>query len=289
MAVMRFNGIGTAWEIETDLPLSPGTRQAVLALVEGYDATWSRFRADSLIAQVAAAQSGGAFRFPAEGPALFDLYDRLHIATDGAVDPLIGEDLERMGYDAAYSLVPASGMEDRPCRSWSSDVARDGTRIVTREPVLIDVGAAGKGQLVDLVAGLLLDNGVKSFVVDASGDMIHVGDVPLTVGLEHPRDPSRVVGLVQLRGRALCASASNRRVWGDHLHHIIDARTGVPAHSVVATWVIADDAMMADGLATALFFVPLDRLAAVAPFTCARMMADGTLDASPNFAGEIFA
>jgi ApbE family len=41
-----------------------------------------------------------------------------------------------------------------------------GTTLVTDHPVLIDVGAAGKGYLVDLIADTLRDTGIDRFVVD---------------------------------------------------------------------------------------------------------------------------
>ena len=63
-----------------------------------------------------------------------------------------------------------------------------------------------------------------------------------------------------LRDGALAASAVNRRAWGDGLHHVIDALTGLPTASVVATWALAPDALHADGLATALFFDPAPEL-----------------------------
>ena len=44
---------------------------------------------------------------------MFDLYDRLVAATDGAVDPLVGRQLELLGYDPTYSLTPAPD-SDRP-------------------------------------------------------------------------------------------------------------------------------------------------------------------------------
>ena len=44
---------------------------------------------------------------------MFDLYDRLVAATNGAVDPLVGRQLELLGYDPAYSLTPAPD-SDRP-------------------------------------------------------------------------------------------------------------------------------------------------------------------------------
>jgi FAD:protein FMN transferase len=72
------------------------------------------------------------------------------------------------------------------------------------------------------------------------------------------------------------------------LHHVLDARTGVPVQDVVATWVVADDAATADGLATALFFTGPEHLAEVFRFSYVRMFADGRAEISQNFNGELF-
>jgi thiamine biosynthesis lipoprotein ApbE len=98
---------------------------------------------------------GWAFPLPEDSTVLFDLYDRLYEATGGAVDPLVGRSLELLGYDATYSLTPAPAAvreAEGPGRpKWSSDVIRDGSTVITHAPLVIDVGAAGKGYLVDLV------------------------------------------------------------------------------------------------------------------------------------------
>jgi thiamine biosynthesis lipoprotein len=167
------------------------------------------------------------------------------------------------------------------------DITREGTTIATDRALLIDVGAAGKGLLVDLVADALIAAGNSSIVVDAGGDLLHRGDEPIRVGLEHPHDPSRVIGTVDLHNRALCASAINRRSWAPGLHHVIDARTGEPAQGIVATWVTADSAALADGLATALFFSEPDRLQPAYRFAFVRMSAD-RVETSADFTGEIF-
>lgn len=289
MSTFAFEAIGTQWQIETPEPLGPELRQAIIERTERFDAIWSRFRSDSLVTRVAQAGHGGVFTFPDEAVALFGLYDRLHAATDGAVDPLVGRDLELLGYDADYSLQHdpleiARYSQNRP--RWR-DVERNGTTIVTRRPLVIDIGAAGKGYLVDIVAGILRDSGIGAFNVDGSGDMVHAGPSPLRVGLEHPVFPMLAIGVAQLQDGALCASAANRRVWGP-FHHVLDGRTGVPVRDVVATWVVADDAMTADGLATALFFVPAKRLAGDFDFSFVRMFADGRAEISPEFKGELF-
>ena len=130
-------------------------------------------------------------------------------------------------------------------------MAWDGEYLDTARPVLLDIGAAGKGYLVDLVSDLLVGLGIGTHVVDASGDLRVRGDASERIALEHPADPTKAIGVVELREGALCASASNRRSWGDGLHHVIDAVTGVPTADVIATWALAPDALHADGLATA--------------------------------------
>jgi thiamine biosynthesis lipoprotein len=282
----RFDAIGTRWEIETDEPLTDSLCGEVLNRIRLFDATYFRFRSDLLVARIATAREGGRFEFSDDAIALFDLYDQLFAATRGAVDPLVGRQLEALGYDADYSLRPAP--EERRSIAWATGVIRDGATVTTRHPQVIDVGAAGKGYLVDVVSEMLRQAGIARFVVDASGDLRHSGDHGVRVGLEHPLDPRSVIGVAHVADRALCASAVNRRRWGDDLHHLIDARTGVPARDVLATWVVADDTATADGLATALFFTEPRRLAEHFRFAHVRMFVDGRAEMSPDFDGELF-
>jgi thiamine biosynthesis lipoprotein len=215
------------------------------------------------------------------------------MATEGAVDPLVGHDLELLGYDSKYSLTPSTDLARAETRThekntWSKDVIRNGTTLITRNPLVIDVGAAGKGYLVDIVTDILLGSGFNDFVVDGSGDLRHSGQYHIKVGLEHPFDPNLIIGTIDLKNSALCASAINRRAWGDGLHHVLDARTGVPVRDVVATWVISEEAAVADGLATAMFFKHGNELTEFPRFSYVRMFADGHAEASMNFDGEIF-
>jgi thiamine biosynthesis lipoprotein len=168
-----------------------------------------------------------------------------------------------------------------------TDVRRDGNTLITQRPVVLDVGAVGKGYLVDIVSATLRKLGLSNFVVDAGGDLRHDGDGAIRVGLEHPDDPGLVIGTAELRDGALCASAVNRRAWGASLHHLIDARSGIPIDDVIATWVIAQDAALADGLATALFFTSADQLAARFQFAYVLIRADGRPERSSNFQGEL--
>jgi len=252
--------------------------------VAAFDSAWSRFRDDSLVTRIS--RSPGRHRLPADAGPLLEWYRELYTGTAGRVSPLVGRTLESLGYDAAYRLTPAA--EPVAVPPWDAAVSWDGTHLETVRPVLLDVGAAGKGYLVDLVAGELQRHGVTTLVVDASGDLVARGATSERIALEHPGDASRAIGVVPLHDGALAASAANRRAWGPGLHHVIDAVTGLPTSGVIATWALAPDALHADGLATALFFDPSPELLARDGVSYVRMFADGRVQSSPSFPGELF-
>lgn len=162
-----------------------------------------------------------------------------------------------------------------------------GGRLTLRRPALIDIGAVGKGRLVDLVLAVLRPRVTGWLVVDASGDLA-VRGIRQRIALEHPFDATRAIGIWSIADAALCASAVNRRAWGDGLHHVLDARTGQPVRSYAATWAVAADAMTADAVATALFFDGGPRFAADRDASWVRMRTDGTVEWSPDCEAELF-
>jgi FAD:protein FMN transferase len=285
--VTAFDAIGTAWRITTDAPLQPALRHEVDDLVEQYDRTFSRFRPDSAVTRLA--ETGGPVDLGPWAPPLLDLLIRLAARTEGAMTPLVGGALEHLGYGPGYRLDAEEGYRGAP----PIDALRvDGSIVSLDAPAVLDVGSAGKGQLVDLVAGLLAAAGHAAFTVDASGDLRSAG-AAVRVALEHPFDPTAAIGVVEVRDGAIAGSAPNRRAWtasdGRRLHHVLDGRTGVPVDTVAATWAVAGSAMLADALATALFLVPPAVLEDVFAFTWLRMATDGRAHWSPGLPGEVFA
>ncbi|GAA1535973.1 FAD:protein FMN transferase [Nocardioides humi] len=275
-----FAALGTRWEVAGDaLDLAPALRA-----LDDLDRTWSRFREDSVVAHVA--RRGGVIPLDPATTRLLDLYDRLDALTGGAVNPLVGGSLEALGYDASYSLVAGAPVAAPPWR----DVVRTPERLELPAPCVVDIGAAGKGLAVDLVAEALDRPAGALHWVDASGDLWNApGHRPLRVALEDPADPAAAVGVVEVApGQAIAASATNRRAWGDGLHHVLDARTGEPVRRVIATWAIADSALLADGAATALFFAAADRVAADLGVVAVRLLSDRTVDVGDGFTGEVF-
>jgi len=275
----QFDAIGTRWSIETERPLGD-VQNRLAERIDAFDRTYSRFRDDSLVTKVAA--SPGVYHFPADAEDLIAAYRYLYDLTDGAVSPLIGGTLESAGYDKEYSLHAAT-IRDVP--EWDDVMVWHGAVVTVKQAVLLDFGAVGKGYLIDLLAELLERNGHGRYIIDASGD-IRMAGYEQTIGLENPYDPSEVIGSAVIKSGSLCASATNRRAWGEW-HHVVDARSARPTRDVVATWVTAPLARDADGLATALFFLPKKSWQQQAA-EYVRLFADGTIERSAGFVGELY-
>lgn len=280
---IEFEALGTQWFIEVAGGVSPELERSIHSKLELVSHVWSRFRDDSLVA--AMAHVAGDYELEPRDIQLLQWYRTLYDATDGAVTPLIGQTISDAGYDTAYRLRPDSVITATPVWDDIVQITKTGARLAC--PVLLDVGAAGKGYAIDRVAALCGDQ----YVIDAGGDIRVSGGNVQRIGLEHPRDATKLIGTVDVRGRSICGSASNRRTWADGAwHHIIDPHTSQSTRDVIATWVTADTAMIADGLATALFFIRPERLEHVAEFDYIVVHADGqvryTHDSTITLFGE---
>jgi thiamine biosynthesis lipoprotein len=252
----KFEAIGTKWSIDTQRPISLEIRQTIADRIEAFDVTYSRFRDDSMVSKIS--RQAGTYIFPDSAVEIFALYQRLYEVTNGKVTPLIGELLENLGYDAQYSFKKKNDAVAVP----ELDVLHwDGTRLTINEPVLIDIGAVGKGYLVDAIAKIL-DGDMQHYTIDASGDIRTKGEMNERIGLEDPFEAGKVVGAVPLRNESFCGSATNRRRWAEDLHHIVDPHTSTSTSGVAAAWVKADSTALADGVTTALFFVDPERVRA---------------------------
>ncbi len=281
MATWTFDAIGTRWQIETDEELTSDARAAVRTTIDGFDREWSRFRPDSLVSRLGA--EGGIAVAPQDTVAMLDTYAELSAATHGAINPLVGDSLSALGYDASYRLTPETPV---PAGDWTILLDWSESELVLSGPATLDVGALGKGRLVDRVLAVL-DAVPGRVLVDAGGDL-RVRGGTARIGLEHPYDATKAIGLIEIADSAIAGSAINRRAWGDGLHHVLDARTGLPVRTWAATWAFAEDTMTADAIATALFFDEGPELAARRNTTWVRMSTDGRVEYSPHCPAQLF-
>ncbi len=133
----------------------------------------------------------------------------------------------------------------------------------------IDFGSVGKGWAGDKIAETLTDRGITAGIIDLGGNIRVFGENPqkkdgfFLVGIKDPFDTSSLIGTVRVKNTNVITSGSYERFFeydGEIYHHILDANTGYPAQSGVASVsVICCDGAMADMLSTALFIVGKDK------------------------------
>lgn len=289
MRSTEFEAIGTHWTIDLDDALTDEEAKRVMRAVHDriavFDRDYSRFREDSLVAEMA--RTAGTYTLPDDAEPMFRLYQQAFHVTGGLVTPLIGQVMVEAGYDATYSLVPKT-LHHPP--SWDEALEfQPPQTLVVKRPALLDVGAFGKGYLIDLVGEVIEKNGVRSYCVDAGGDIRHrsSSNVTLRIGLEHPQDFSKVIGIATIENQSLCGSAGNRRAWGE-FHHIINPHTLSSPRNILATWTVAKTTLLADAMATCLFFTPPEKLLKYYSFDYLVMSANGSVKSSSSFPAEIF-
>jgi len=283
----NFDEIGTSWTIEYTgvSKLSPELLiEKIRAEINKFSRVFSRFDKNSAVFK--SSQTASEIIVPKAYLPLLDIYKSLYKLTDGLFTPLIGNLLSESGYDENYSLVQK---KLNPVPQWDQVIEISRESIKFKKPWLLDFGAAGKGFIIDLIGELLVDQNIKSYCIDAGGDIRYKSDnnQKLKIGLEHPDNLDQVLGIANLETGSICGSSGNRRKWAN-LHHIFNPKKLDSVREVLAVWVISDTALIADALSTALFFVNPEKLSTDFQFQFLIIYPDLTFKKSSDFPGEVY-
>jgi thiamine biosynthesis lipoprotein len=111
----------------------------------------------------------------------------------------------------------------------------------------LDPCAMVKGWAVQRSADLLEAAGVRTYCLNAGGDVVAAGR-PWRVGVRHPEHADQLCTVLELTEGGVATSARYER--GDH---ILDGRTGRPATGLLSLTVVAPTLTEADATATAAF------------------------------------
>ena len=236
----RSRGLGTLLEIVVAAPSV--LLDAVRILEEEVariDAAASRFRADSEISRL----HRFAGRPVVVSDTLFSALDAalaMAEATDGAVDPTVGDAMCRLGYDRDFSLV-APGVSGElpaptPVPGWRCVVLdRSRSSVLVPPGVALDLGATAKAWTADRVAARVAATLGVGVLVALGGDVAIGGEAPeagFAVGVTDRCTDDPSAETVALRTGGLATSGTVVRRWrlGDsEVHHIVDPTTGLPA------------------------------------------------------------
>jgi thiamine biosynthesis lipoprotein len=219
--------------------LAPATAD-LTAMMRRVELAASRFRADSELNWA----NDNAGRPVAVSRTLINLIDTALVAarlTLGAVDPTLGRDLTRIGYDRDISLVIGApddlvAPELRRRRTDWHDVKLDRQMGLLTVPVgaALDLGATAKAQTADWAAKDLAERYGCDVLVEIGGDLAVAGskrDWQITVA-ERAGGSGQQISLGVADGTGgVATSTTTVRHWrrgGQDQHHLIDPATGLP-------------------------------------------------------------
>ena len=264
----RWRALGTSAEIRVCAPEALARARAeVEAVIAAVDLACSRFRPDSELSRVNAAE-GRRMRVSALFLAALRTALRAAALTAGDLDPTIGSALARAGYDRDFQLIDARighseeaarGLRlaraplhpratiPRPAR-WSA-IEIEWREGVVRLPrgVSLDLGATAKAFAADLAAAQAHRRTGAAVLVCLGGDIATAGRAPaegwlVRVTDNHHAGAQAPGQTIRLRGGGLATSSKVARAWrsGDAtMHHIIDPRSGCPAQGPLRTASVA--------------------------------------------------
>ncbi len=181
------------------------------------------------------------------GP-LVDLWDYKH-----SIDPPSGNDLKR--------ILPFVNYKDLILDSIQK------TAGLKKPGQSVDLGGIGKGFASDCLIEMLQEYDVKSAFSNIGGNVSTLGNKPdgspWWVGIRHPRQ-NGLLGAVAVNGKAVVTSGDYERYFigkdGKRYHHILNPITGYPSEAgLVSVTIVANSAMTADALSTAVFVSGLER------------------------------
>jgi len=198
------------------------------------------------------------------------LYEITQGAWDGTVKPLV--DLWGFGTKDRPTILPEPGQiqEALSRTGFHKLVLGDHLLTKTQDQVTLDLGSIAKGYGVDAIALLFASNGIHNFLVEIGGELMGSGKnkngTSWVVGISRPEKKGLSPALYKtifLENRAIATSGNYRNYFekdGQLFSHIIDPKTGFPVgNQVVSTSVIAKNCTIADGLATALMVMDVQK------------------------------
>jgi thiamine biosynthesis lipoprotein len=228
----------------------------------------SLYRPGSEIAQINARAAREPVRVSPESFALLQHAQRLHAETGGAFDITVAPLVRCWGFMGASGRMPAPDEVDtaRACVGMQYVQFDAQTRSVrfTRQGVMLDLGAIGKGYAVGQAAEILRAAGVTSALVHGGTSTVcAIGQPPdaeyWKIAIEQPPGSTSLRAdwppPVSLRDEAMSVSA----IWGRSfmadgklLGHVIDPRLGQPVNRALLAAVVLPSATETDALSTAL-------------------------------------
>ena len=133
----------------------------------------------------------------------------------------------------------------------------DQTVFLKNKGMRIGFGGIGKGYAAECAKKILKQNGIESGIVNAAGDLTAWGyqenGEAWTIGIANPNKKESVFSTFNITNTSVATSGNYEKfvlIDGKKYSHTIDPKTGYPISGIKSVTIIAENAEIADALAT---------------------------------------
>lgn len=225
-------------------------------------ALMTRYTPDSTVSQINRAAGVTAVSVAPEVMSVLRAGQLLAAQTQGAFDITIGA-LKAWHFGEGVARLPGPREIDAQRRlvSFRNLVLdeRNSTAFLRRPGMGLDLGGVAKLPILEAGMATLHRYGVNNALINGGGDVLIAGQFhgkPWRVGLRDPHAPERMLGMLELQGKAIVASSGDYERFfmaqGELQHHILNPATGRPTHGPRGVSLLARDAASVNGLGTAI-------------------------------------
>ncbi len=225
----------------------------IIGEIERLENLFSLYRAESAISILN--RTGQLANPDPDFLALLSISDRIHAATRGAFDPTVQPAWAAL----AARQVGQSSIPETPVPANWTAVTFLAERVSLQKGMAMTLNGIAQGYITDRIAALMFNAGFNHVLVDM-GELRTIGlrkdGTPWPVGIAGS-DTARSTRLSLRGGRALAVSHSKGTTFDQRgrLGHIINPRTGKALERNRLVAVEAGQAVLADGLSTALCLI----------------------------------
>lgn len=244
---------GTWWSLTMPAGIdAEALRPALVSILMRIDRRMSPWRVDSEIGRFNRRRSTDWQPVGDETATVAQAALALWEASNGAFDPSVGPLVAKWGFGPISGGMP----DGSPCFTLA-----DGALRKEHPDLTLDLCGIAKGHALDEMVRRLREDGHENFIVDLGGEVaargLHPAGRPWRIAIEDPRahhDGAAEVLTIGTRAVATSGDKNNGfMINARRYSHVIDPAASEPVVTATASvTVIGDNAMTADGWATAL-------------------------------------
>jgi FAD:protein FMN transferase len=192
---------------------------------------------------------------------------RISEITQGAFDITYGSVDKRLwNFDASMIHLPDADTASKMVRliNYRNILMNqnDHTIMLKEKGMRIGFGGIGKGYAAERAKLIMKEMGIRSGIVNASGDMTTWGlqpdGKPWTIGIADPNAKEKIFSCMNITNMAVATSGNYEKfimVNGRKYSHTINPKTGLPIRGIKSVTIICPNAEIADAMATPIMIM----------------------------------